>query len=120
MRSTLWPSSASAGPRLTAGVVFRAPPFCIAAGIVRAKIDASLTEPRKTDNSDPIYRMAPGLFIDIAIGVLILIALFLGYQRGVIQPLMAEIFFFGTLLLVFRFHDQYTTQMEKIVHLNAV
>jgi len=60
------------------------------------------------------------LFIDIAVGLLILIALFLGFQRGVIQPLMAEIFFFGTLLLVFRFHDQYTTQMEKLVHINAV
>jgi uncharacterized membrane protein required for colicin V production len=60
------------------------------------------------------------LFIDIAVALLILIALFLGYQRGVIQPLMAEIFFFGTLLLVFRFHDTYTTQMEKLVHLNAV
>jgi len=60
------------------------------------------------------------LFIDIAIGLLILVALFLGYQRGVIQPLMAEIFFFGTLLLVFRFHDQYTAQMEKLVHINPV
>jgi uncharacterized membrane protein required for colicin V production len=58
--------------------------------------------------------------IDIAIALLILLALLLGYQRGVIQPLMAEIFFFGTLLLVFRFHDQYTTQMEKIAHINAV
>lgn len=60
------------------------------------------------------------MFIDIAVALLILIALFLGYQRGVIQPLMAEIFFFGTLLLVFRFHDQYTSEMEKIAHLNAV
>ena len=60
------------------------------------------------------------MVIDIAVAVLILIALFLGYQRGVIQPLMAEIFFFGTLLLVFRFHDQYTSEMEKIAHLNAV
>lgn len=60
------------------------------------------------------------MVIDIAVALLILIALFLGYQRGVIQPLMAEIFFFGTLLLVFRFHDQYTSEMEKIAHLNAV
>ena len=60
------------------------------------------------------------MFIDIAVGVLILIALFLGYQRGVIQPLMAEIFLFGTLLLVFRFHDQYTTEMQKLLHINAV
>jgi len=33
---------------------------------------------------------------------------------------MAEIFFFGTLLVVFRFHDQYTSQMEKLLHLSAV
>jgi uncharacterized membrane protein required for colicin V production len=58
--------------------------------------------------------------IDIAVALLILAALFLGYQRGVIQPLMAEIFFFGTLLIIFRFHDQYTTEMQNIVHLNAV
>src|SRR5207249_9862389 len=41
-------------------------------------------------------------------------------QRGVIQPLMAEIFFFGTLLAVFRFHDQYTTEMQKLLHLTPV
>src|SRR5437660_977931 len=33
---------------------------------------------------------------------------------------MAEIFFFGTLLVIFRFHDQYTGEMQKILHLNAV
>jgi hypothetical protein len=33
---------------------------------------------------------------------------------------MAEIFFFGTLLLIFRFHDAYTAEMEKIAHINAV
>ncbi len=37
-----------------------------------------------------------------------------------IQPLLAEIFFFGTLLLIFRFHDSYTNEMEKIAHINAV
>ncbi len=60
------------------------------------------------------------MIIDIAIVLVLLVALFLGYQRGVIQPLMAEIFFFGTLLLVFRFHDQYTNEMSKLLHLNAV
>jgi uncharacterized membrane protein required for colicin V production len=58
--------------------------------------------------------------IDIAVVLLILIAAFLGFQRGVIQPLMAEIFFFGTLLVIFRFHDQYTDTMQKFVHLNAI
>jgi uncharacterized membrane protein required for colicin V production len=60
------------------------------------------------------------MFIDVAVAVLILLALFLGYQRGVIQPLMAEIFFFGTLLVIFRFHDQYTTEMQKLLHLNPI
>ena len=60
------------------------------------------------------------MFIDIAVGVLLVLALILGFQRGVIQPLMAEIFFFGTLLVIFRFHDQYTSEMQKILHLNPV
>src|SRR5438105_12189057 len=33
---------------------------------------------------------------------------------------MAEIFFFGTLLVVFRFHDQYLNEMQKLLHLTAV
>ena len=60
------------------------------------------------------------MILDIAIALILVVAIFLGYQRGVIQPLMAEIFFFGTLLVVFRFHDAYTGQMEKLLHLNAV
>jgi len=60
------------------------------------------------------------LVIDIVVVILIVIALVTGFQRGVIQPLMAEIFFFGTLLLVFRFHDQYTDQMQKLLHLTPV
>jgi uncharacterized membrane protein required for colicin V production len=60
------------------------------------------------------------MIIDIVVVLVLLVALFLGYQRGVIQPLMAEIFFFGTLLVVFRFHDQYTAEMQKLAHLNAV
>ena len=60
------------------------------------------------------------MVIDIVIALFLVAALILGYQRGVIQPLMAEIFFFGTLLVIFRFHDTYTTEMEKIAHINAV
>ena len=60
------------------------------------------------------------MILDVAVLALLVIALIIGYQRGVIQPLMAEIFFFGTLLVVFRFHDQYTSQMEKIAHLTPV
>src|SRR5436305_5463522 len=64
--------------------------------------------------------MAPALVIDILIVIVVVIALITGYQRGVIQPLMAEIFFFGTLLVVFRFHDQYLNEMQKLLHLTAV
>jgi len=60
------------------------------------------------------------VIIDIIVVLLLVIALIIGYQRGVIQPLLAEIFFFGTLLVVFRFHDQYTNEMQKLLHLNAV
>jgi uncharacterized membrane protein required for colicin V production len=60
------------------------------------------------------------LIIDVVVVLVLIVSLIVGYQRGVIQPLLAEIFFFGTLLAVFRFHDQYTTEMQKLLHLNAV
>ena len=59
------------------------------------------------------------MIIDLALLIFLVLALVLGYQRGVIQPLMSEIFFFGTLLIIFRFHDQYTAEMLK-VHVSAV
>ena len=64
--------------------------------------------------------MAAPVIIDVIVVLVLIVALVVGYQRGVIQPLMAEIFFFGTLLAVFRFHDQYTNEMQKLLHLNAV
>ncbi|MFI4972548.1 MAG: CvpA family protein, partial [Hyphomicrobiales bacterium] len=64
--------------------------------------------------------MAAPVIIDAIVVLVLIVALVIGYQRGVIQPLMAEIFFFGTLLAVFRFHDQYTNEMQKLLHLNAV
>jgi Colicin V production protein len=60
------------------------------------------------------------VIIDLAFAILLVLALVLGYQRGVIQPLMSEIFFFGTLLVIFRFHDQYTSGMAKVAHLSPV
>ena len=60
------------------------------------------------------------MIIDIIVILILIVALIVGYQRGVIQPLMAEIFFFGTLLVVFRFHDQYAALMLKYLHLNTV
>src|SRR5258705_11541966 len=56
IKSTRWPSSAKAAPRLTAVVVLPTPPFCMATAIVRAKIGPSLTEAGKSYRST---RMAP-------------------------------------------------------------
>src|SRR5579864_8364678 len=60
------------------------------------------------------------MIIDVVVVLVLIVSLIVGFQRGVIQPLMAEIFFFGTLLAVFRFHDQYTTEMQKLLHLTPV
>src|SRR6202158_2845382 len=60
------------------------------------------------------------MIIDVAVVLLLIVAVIIGYQKGVIQPLMAEIFFFGTILLIFRFHDPYTAAVEKYFHLKAV
>lgn len=59
------------------------------------------------------------MIIDILVVLIVVVALITGFQRGVIQPLLAEIFFFGTLLVLFRFHDQYTALLGKF-HLSAV
>lgn len=59
------------------------------------------------------------MIIDVIVVLVLVVALIVGFQRGVIQPLMAEIFFFGTLLVIFRFHDQYTTLLQKF-HISAV
>jgi len=64
--------------------------------------------------------MAPLVILDVIVVLLLVVALMLGYQRGVIQPLLAEIFFFGTLLIVFRLHDTYTNEMERLFHVNSV
>src|SRR4029077_12013822 len=60
------------------------------------------------------------MIIDIVIVFILLVAALLGFQRGVIQPLMAEIFSSRTLLLVFRFHDQYTSAMQTYLHISAI
>ena len=60
------------------------------------------------------------MFIDIAIVVALLIAIYVGYQRGVVQPLLVEIFFLGALLIIIRDRHSYQAAMEKYLHTNAV
>ena len=60
------------------------------------------------------------MFIDIAIVVALLIAIYVGYQRGVVQPLLVEIFFLIALLIIIRDRHAYQAAMEKYLHSNAV
>ena len=60
------------------------------------------------------------MFIDIAIVVALLIAIYVGYQRGVVQPLLVEIFFLIALLIIIRDRHAYQAAMEKYLHTNAV
>lgn len=60
------------------------------------------------------------MVIDIVIGITLVIALFVGYQRGVVQPLLAEIFFLGTLVIIIRDRHAYSEAMSKHLHSNAV
>ena len=60
------------------------------------------------------------MFIDIAIVVALLIAIYVGYQRGVVQPLLVEIFFLIALLIIIRDRHSYQAAMEKYLHINAV
>ena len=58
--------------------------------------------------------------LDIAIAAVLLIALFVGYQKGIIQPLMTYLFFFGALFLIYRDRTQYLAGVEKYLHANSV
>ena len=60
------------------------------------------------------------MFIDIAIALALLVAIYVGYQRGVVQPLLVEIFFLGALLIIIRDRHSYQAAMEKYLHTNAV
>jgi hypothetical protein len=59
------------------------------------------------------------MFLDLLIAVIVLIGLAVGFQKGLIQPLMVELFFAGTLLFILRERRQYTAIMESL-HANAV
>jgi uncharacterized membrane protein required for colicin V production len=58
--------------------------------------------------------------LDGVIVVVLLIALFIGYHKGIIQPLMTYLFFFGALFLIYRDRGQYLNSVEKYLHANVV
>lgn len=58
--------------------------------------------------------------LDGVILVILLVALFIGYQRGIIQPLMTYLFFFGAVFLLYRERIPYLNGVEKYLHANVV
>jgi uncharacterized membrane protein required for colicin V production len=57
---------------------------------------------------------------DGIIVIVLLIALFIGYQRGIIQPLMTYLFFFGAVFVIYRERVPYLNGVEKYLHANVV
>ncbi len=60
------------------------------------------------------------MIIDIVIALVILGAAVIGYQKGFVQPLLAELFALGTLLLILRNRDGFASVALALFHANAV
>lgn len=60
------------------------------------------------------------MIIDIAVVITLLIAVWIGYQKGVVQPLLVEIFFLGALVLIVRDRQAYTSALAHFLHANPV
>ncbi|HVD02499.1 MAG TPA: CvpA family protein [Candidatus Dormibacteraeota bacterium] len=58
--------------------------------------------------------------LDGLIVIVLLIALYIGYQRGIIQPLMTYLFFFGALFLIYRDRTNYLNAIEHYLHASVV
>ena len=59
--------------------------------------------------------------LDVLIALVLLLSLFIGYQQGVLQPLLVEIFFFGALLIILHDRQSFSTGLEHYLHVtNAV
>jgi Colicin V production protein len=59
------------------------------------------------------------MIIDILVVLMVVGAAFAGFQKGFIQPLLAEVLFVGSLLLLLDNRDGYMTFMNGVFHANA-
>jgi uncharacterized membrane protein required for colicin V production len=59
------------------------------------------------------------MIIDILVVLMVLGAGFVGFQKGFIQPLLAEVLFVGTLLVLLDNRNSYLTFMKGVFHANA-
>jgi len=60
------------------------------------------------------------MIIDIFVALIVLGAAFVGFQKGFIQPLLAEILFVGSLVLLLDNRDAYLAFMRDVFHANAL
>jgi uncharacterized membrane protein required for colicin V production len=58
--------------------------------------------------------------LDGAIVIVLLIALYIGYQRGIIQPLMTYLFFFIAIYFVYRDRTNYLNAVQHYLHASVV
>lgn len=60
------------------------------------------------------------MIIDIVIALIVLGAAWFGYQRGLLQPLLTELFALLTLLLIVGNRDAFAAIAEQLFHANAL
>lgn len=60
------------------------------------------------------------MLIDIVVVVLLLVAVWVGYQQGVVKPLLVEIFFLLAVVIIIRDRHAYESAMQKYLHANVI
>src|SRR5215472_7622621 len=102
IRRTRCSRSARAAPRLTAVVVFPTPPFWLAIAIVFATRMA----PSLADGRDDYHAVVVG-------------AAWVGFQRGLVQPLLAELFALVTVLIILHNRGAFVATTDAVFHTGA-
>jgi hypothetical protein len=60
------------------------------------------------------------VIIDILIVLVVIGAAWVGFQRGLVQPLLAEILGLGTLILILHNREAFAAAMQALFHANAI
>lgn len=60
------------------------------------------------------------MILDVLIALIVLVAVFVGFQRGLIQPLLIELGVFLTLFVFLHDRNGYLAFMERNFHVNAI
>ena len=60
------------------------------------------------------------MLIDIVVVVMLVIAIWVGYQQGVIRPLLVEICFLLAIVIIIRDRQAYQDAMQRYLHANVI